>query len=160
MYEFLPILIVGAIIGAFTMVFVIAYIAIGKVKTGALIVIEDEIVLDEYIRTGIDVDAIVSSQLLLNICWSYIKICSDITVHNFDMNGVAVENICQQHFKCILIGRSFNDNEYNFFTSHDSSPLPGMQTQFRCYASFHKPVQTVLRVKYHGNKNLSNCDWS
>ena len=32
MYEFLPILIVGAIIGAFTMVFVIAYIAIGKVK--------------------------------------------------------------------------------------------------------------------------------
>ena len=28
---------------------------------------EDEIVLDEYIRTGIDVDAIVSSQLLINI---------------------------------------------------------------------------------------------
>ncbi|MBR3811663.1 MAG: diadenylate cyclase CdaA [Agathobacter sp.] len=38
-----------------------------KVKTGALIVIEDEIVLDEYVRTGIDVDAIVSNQLLINI---------------------------------------------------------------------------------------------
>ena len=29
--------------------------------------IEDEILLDEYIRTGIDVDAIVSSQILINI---------------------------------------------------------------------------------------------
>ena len=44
-----------------------ASFAMGKVKTGALIVIEDEIVLDEYIRTGIDVDAVVSSQLLINI---------------------------------------------------------------------------------------------
>lgn len=44
-----------------------AVFAMGKVKTGALIVIEDEIVLDEYIRTGIDVDALVSSQLLINI---------------------------------------------------------------------------------------------
>ena len=39
----------------------------GKVKTGALIVIEDEINLGEYIRTGIDVDAILTSQLLINI---------------------------------------------------------------------------------------------
>ena len=38
-----------------------------KEKTGALIVMEDEILLDEYIRTGIDVDALVSSQLLINI---------------------------------------------------------------------------------------------
>uniref|UniRef100_UPI0040572A69 diadenylate cyclase CdaA n=1 Tax=Agathobacter sp. TaxID=2021311 RepID=UPI0040572A69 len=44
-----------------------ATFAMGKVKTGALIVIEDEILLNEYIRTGIDVDAIVSSQLLINI---------------------------------------------------------------------------------------------
>lgn len=44
-----------------------AVFAMGKVKTGALIVLEDEIVLDEYIRTGIDVDAVVSSQLLINI---------------------------------------------------------------------------------------------
>lgn len=41
--------------------------AMGKVKTGALIVIEDEIILDEYIGTGIHVDALVSSQLLINI---------------------------------------------------------------------------------------------
>lgn len=41
--------------------------AMGKVKTGALIVIEDEILLNEYVRTGISVDAIVSSQLLINI---------------------------------------------------------------------------------------------
>ncbi|MBO5260289.1 MAG: diadenylate cyclase CdaA [Agathobacter sp.] len=41
--------------------------AMGKVKTGALIVIEDTILLNEYVRTGIDVDAIVSSQLLINI---------------------------------------------------------------------------------------------
>lgn len=44
-----------------------ACFAMGKVKTGALIVLEDEILLNEYIRTGIDVDALVSSQLLINI---------------------------------------------------------------------------------------------
>lgn len=44
-----------------------AVYAMGKVKTGALIVIEDEILLNDYIRTGIDVDALVSSQLLINI---------------------------------------------------------------------------------------------
>lgn len=41
--------------------------AMGKVKTGALIVVEDEILLNEYVRTGIDIDAIISSQLLINI---------------------------------------------------------------------------------------------
>jgi len=44
-----------------------AVFAMGKVKTGALIVMEDEISLNEYIRTGIDVDALLSSQLLINI---------------------------------------------------------------------------------------------
>lgn len=39
----------------------------GKVKTGALIVVEDDMVLTEYERTGIAVDAILSSQLLINI---------------------------------------------------------------------------------------------
>lgn len=39
----------------------------GRVCTGALIVIERDIKLDEYIRTGINVDASVSSQLLINI---------------------------------------------------------------------------------------------
>ena len=39
----------------------------GKVKTGALIVVEDEIMLSEYERTGIAVDGIVTSQLLINI---------------------------------------------------------------------------------------------
>ncbi|MCM1257568.1 MAG: diadenylate cyclase CdaA [Roseburia sp.] len=39
----------------------------GRVKTGALIVIEDSVVLTEYERTGISVDAIVTSQLLINI---------------------------------------------------------------------------------------------
>lgn len=39
----------------------------GKVKTGALIVVEDEMMLSEYERTGIAVDGIVSSQLLINI---------------------------------------------------------------------------------------------
>ena len=39
----------------------------GNVKTGALIVIEDEIVLSEYERTGIAVDGILTSQLLINI---------------------------------------------------------------------------------------------
>ena len=39
----------------------------GKVKTGALIVIQNEQPLNEYERTGIDVDGIVSSQLLINI---------------------------------------------------------------------------------------------
>lgn len=41
--------------------------AMGRVKTGALIVIEDQILLTEYIRTGIDVDGILTSQLLINI---------------------------------------------------------------------------------------------
>lgn len=39
----------------------------GKVKTGALIVVEDEILLTEYERTGIEVDALLTSQLLINI---------------------------------------------------------------------------------------------
>jgi len=39
----------------------------GKVKTGALIVIEQEQSLSEYERTGIDIDALVSNQLLINI---------------------------------------------------------------------------------------------
>ncbi|WP_289475226.1 diadenylate cyclase, partial [Klebsiella pneumoniae] len=38
-----------------------------RVRTGALIVIENEQILDDYCRTGIDVDGIVSSQLLINI---------------------------------------------------------------------------------------------
>ncbi len=41
--------------------------AMGKVKTGALIVIEDEIQLGEYVRTGIDIDAVLTSQILINI---------------------------------------------------------------------------------------------
>ena len=39
----------------------------GKVKTGALIVIENTSSLAEYERTGIEVDGLVSSQLLINI---------------------------------------------------------------------------------------------
>lgn len=39
----------------------------GRVKTGALIVIENEIMLTEYERTGIALDSLVSSQLLINI---------------------------------------------------------------------------------------------
>ena len=38
-----------------------------KVKTGALIVIEQDVVLGEYERTGIALDSLVSSQLLINI---------------------------------------------------------------------------------------------
>ena len=38
-----------------------------KVKTGASIVIEDTVVLSEYERTGIAVDAVLTNQLLLNI---------------------------------------------------------------------------------------------
>lgn len=44
-----------------------ASVEMGKVKTGALIVIEQDQPLGEYERTGIDVDGIVSSQLLINI---------------------------------------------------------------------------------------------
>ena len=44
-----------------------ASFAMGRVKTGALITIEDTISLDEYVRTGIDVDAVLTSQLLINI---------------------------------------------------------------------------------------------
>lgn len=39
----------------------------GKVKTGALIVVEREIMLTEYQNTGIELDCIVSSQVLINI---------------------------------------------------------------------------------------------
>ena len=39
----------------------------GKVKTGALIVVEQNVMLTEYERTGIEVDGLVSSQLLINI---------------------------------------------------------------------------------------------
>lgn len=44
-----------------------ACVAMGKVRTGALIVIENTIHLDEFVRTGIDVDACVTSSLLINI---------------------------------------------------------------------------------------------
>ena len=40
---------------------------LGKTKTGALIVIEQDYSLQEYINTGIDVDALITSQLLINI---------------------------------------------------------------------------------------------
>ncbi|MCD8332713.1 MAG: diadenylate cyclase CdaA [Clostridiales bacterium] len=39
----------------------------GKAKTGALIVIERRERLNEYIRTGISLDSLISSQLLINI---------------------------------------------------------------------------------------------
>ena len=44
-----------------------ASVEMGKVKTGALIVVEQTQSLAEYERTGIEVDAVVSSQLLINI---------------------------------------------------------------------------------------------
>lgn len=40
---------------------------LAKTKTGALMVLEQEIMLNEYVRTGIVMDSIVSSQLLVNI---------------------------------------------------------------------------------------------
>lgn len=39
----------------------------GKAKTGALIVIEQNVRLDEYARTGITLDSVLTSQLLINI---------------------------------------------------------------------------------------------
>ncbi len=44
-----------------------ACMEMGKVKTGALIVIEDSVMLSEYERTGIPVDAVLTNQLLINI---------------------------------------------------------------------------------------------
>ena len=44
-----------------------ACMEMGRAKTGALIVIERSESLREYARTGIDVDAVVTSQLLINI---------------------------------------------------------------------------------------------
>ena len=44
-----------------------ACVEMSKVKTGALIVIAQNDVLTEYENTGIEVDAVVSSQLLINI---------------------------------------------------------------------------------------------
>ena len=47
--------------------FVRAVYEMGKVKTGALIVMEKQVILNEYERTGIPIDAQISSQLLMNI---------------------------------------------------------------------------------------------
>lgn len=44
-----------------------ATVEMAKVKTGALIVIEQNETLEEYERTGIKVDALLTSQLLINI---------------------------------------------------------------------------------------------
>jgi len=44
-----------------------ACVEMGRAKTGALIVIEQKDPLSDYERTGIDVDGIVTSQLLINI---------------------------------------------------------------------------------------------
>ena len=40
---------------------------LAKAKTGALIVIEQDVTLEEYSQTGIEVDGLVTSQLLINI---------------------------------------------------------------------------------------------
>lgn len=44
-----------------------ATLEMAKAKTGALIVLEQNETLEEYERTGINIDAVVSSQLLINI---------------------------------------------------------------------------------------------
>ena len=44
-----------------------ASVEMGKARTGALIVLEKEISLSEYERTGINLDSVISSQLLINI---------------------------------------------------------------------------------------------
>ena len=44
-----------------------AVYAMGEVKTGALIVVEQNIILKEYEKTGIAIDSAISSQLLINI---------------------------------------------------------------------------------------------
>lgn len=44
-----------------------ATVEMAKVKTGALIILEKEIDLSEYERTGIKLDSVISSQLLINI---------------------------------------------------------------------------------------------
>lgn len=44
-----------------------ACVEMGRVKTGALIVIQRTENLKEYLRTGIEVDALITSQLLINI---------------------------------------------------------------------------------------------
>ncbi|MBR1855242.1 MAG: diadenylate cyclase CdaA [Lachnospiraceae bacterium] len=44
-----------------------ACMEMGKVRTGALIVIEKNVSLQEFVRTGIDVDGLVTNQLLINI---------------------------------------------------------------------------------------------
>ena len=44
-----------------------AVFEMGKAKTGALIVMERQVTLDEYARTGIMMDSLISSQLLMNI---------------------------------------------------------------------------------------------
>jgi diadenylate cyclase len=44
-----------------------ACVEMGKARTGALIVIERQVSLRDYERTGIDVDGLVTNQLLINI---------------------------------------------------------------------------------------------
>ena len=44
-----------------------AVFEMSKAKTGALIVMERQVALDEYVRTGIMMDSMISSQLLVNI---------------------------------------------------------------------------------------------
>ena len=44
-----------------------AVFEMSKVKTGARIVMEKKVILNEYERTGIPIDALISSQLLMNI---------------------------------------------------------------------------------------------
>lgn len=46
---------------------VAASVELGKNNTGALIVIEKDVLLTEYERTGIEIDSAISSQLLINI---------------------------------------------------------------------------------------------
>ena len=73
-----------------------ACVEMGKAKTGALIVIENKDSLADYERTGIDVDGIVTNQLLINIF-----------EHNTPLHDGAVIVSGEQNYIGYLLSASF-----------------------------------------------------
>ena len=68
----------------------------GKAKTGALIVIEQNVRLDEYERTGITLDSVLTSQLLINIF-----------EHNTPLARRRSDRTGQPHHLCNLLPSAF-----------------------------------------------------
>ena len=85
-----------------------AAIEMGKVKTGALIVLQREVALGEYERTGIPIDAKVSSQLLINIFEHNTQLHDGAVAVDLQHLAAADGAVVELDFAQLVIGDALN----------------------------------------------------